>query len=73
MYHHPAFARALVSDHVAELHRSAGAAGRTRPNRRRPNLFAAARLETGWLLIDMGLRLAMPRGGPNRPVARGQR
>ena len=63
MYHNPALAGALVRERVAQLQQSAGATAHTRRQQRRPNVIAAARLGTGWLLIDMGLRLAMPRGG----------
>jgi hypothetical protein len=80
VYHHPALANALIRDRVAELHYSAGATARgagenahsTRAPRR-PNVVASARLRTGWLLVEMGLRLAMPRGGTNHPVAGGRR
>lgn len=73
MYHHPALAGALAKDRVAELRRSAEAAARVERKPRRPNVIAAARLRTGWLLVDMGLRLVMPRAGTNRPMTGGQR
>lgn len=73
MYHHPALAGALAKDRVAELRRSAEAAARVERKPRSPNVIAAARLRTGWLLVDMGLRLVMPRAGTNRPMAGGQR
>lgn len=73
MYHHPALAGALARDRVAERRRSAEAAVRVRREARSPSVIAAARLRTGWLLVDMGLRLVMPRAGTNRPMARGQR
>lgn len=73
MYHHPALAGALAKDRVAELRRSAEASARVRRTPRGPSVIGAARLRTGWLLVDMGLRLVMPRAGTNRPMARGQR
>jgi hypothetical protein len=73
VYYNPALAGALVRDRVAQLQQSAGATAHPRPRQRRPNVIAAARLGAGWLLIDMGLRLAMPRGGTDRPVTGGQR
>jgi hypothetical protein len=73
VYHHPALAGALAKDRVAELRRSAEAAARVERKPRSPNVIAAARLRTGWLLVDMGLRLVMPRAGTNRPMTGGQR
>jgi hypothetical protein len=71
--HNPAFAGALIDARVAELQRSAGAAFRGRSEPRRPDVIATARQATGWLLIDMGLRLAVPRCATSRPVAGGPR
>lgn len=79
MFHHPALADALARDRVAELRRSAQDARSARPTarsrnkHRRPSVVASFRLRTGWLLVDMGLRLAVPRGGVNRRVASGRR
>jgi hypothetical protein len=76
VYHHQALAGVLVSDRAAELrHRaqSAGASTRSPRKQHRPGVIASARLRTGWLLVDMGLRMAVPRGGANRPVAGGRR
>ena len=82
MYQHPALLEPLIRDRVAELRQSGPATARIAPtapvtaigrHNRRRSLVAAARSGTGWLLVDMGLRLAMPRGGANRPMARGQR
>jgi hypothetical protein len=33
-------------------------------------VMGRARCRTGWLLVDMGLRLAVPRGAMNSPSAR---
>jgi hypothetical protein len=35
--------------------------------------LAAARHGAGWLLVDMGLRLAMPRAGVKQSIASGRR
>jgi hypothetical protein len=82
VYQHPALANALARDRAAGLRQSAQsaqsaqmAAGTARRPRtqRRPSVIGSARLRTGWLLVDMGLRLAVPRGSTNRPVAGGGR
>ena len=73
MYHHPALLEALVRDRVAEHSQTAGTAAHIRPKQRPPKHIAAARHATGWLLVDMGLRLATPRAGMNRHVARARR
>jgi hypothetical protein len=72
VYHHQALAGVLVRDRVADLRHSAQSAGASTRSPRiqhRPGVIASARLRTGWLLVDMGLRLAVPRGRTNRPVA----
>lgn len=61
MFQHPALVEALIRDRVDERRLSAerGAIG---PHGRRPHrAIAAARHGVGWLLIDAGLRLAVPR------------
>lgn len=76
MYHHQALAGVLVRDRVTELRQSApsaGASARSPRTQHRSGVIASARLRTGWLLVDMGLRLAVPRGGANPPVASGRR
>jgi hypothetical protein len=73
VYQHPTLLEALTRDRVAEFRRSAEATGDSRRAKRRHNVVETARRGTGWLLVDLGLRLAMPRGGTNGPVARGQR
>jgi len=73
VYQHPAFHQALMRDRVTELRDSAGATAHIGREKRQHELVAAARRGTGWLLVDMGLRLAMPRGGADHRVARGQR
>ena len=73
MYQHPVLVKALIGGRVAELRHDADATARVQREKRRYKLVAAARHGTGWLLIDMGLRLAMPRAGTNNPIAPGQR
>jgi hypothetical protein len=72
VHQHPVVRQSLVRDRVAELRHSAEASTPMRGEERWHRLVAAGRRGTGWLLIDMGLRLAMPRGGTNHRVARGQ-
>jgi hypothetical protein len=61
MYQNPTLVKALVRDRVDEVRQSAEArAPRKRENRRHP-IVDAARHGTGWLLVDLGLRLAVPR------------
>ena len=72
MHQHPVVLEALARDRVAELRHSASATTHMRGEKRWHRLVAAGRRGTGWLLIDMGLRLALPRGGTNHRVARGQ-
>ena len=73
MHHHPLLVEALVRDRISEQRQRARTPAHTRPQGRRRNGIEAARLGAGWLLIEMGLRLAMPRGGMNRAMARGER
>jgi hypothetical protein len=73
VHQHHAVLEALGRDRVAELRHSARATTPIRREPRRPKFVAAARHGTGWLLVDMGLRLAMPRAGTEHPIARGQR
>ena len=62
-----------MRDRVAEL-RDSAAKTAIIPREPHPHrLVAAIRHATGWLLVDIGLRLAAPRGGTNHPVARPQR
>lgn len=72
VYQHPVLAEALIRDRIAELRHSAGPSTAVQAEKRRIKLVAAARQGTGWLLVDMGLRLAMPRVS-TKPVAPGQR
>ena len=66
MHQHPAVHDAVVRRRVDELRHSAGALTHIRHGFR---LVAAARHGAGWLLVDMGLRLAMPRAGARQSIA----
>lgn len=66
MHQHPAVQDAVVRSRVDKLRHSAGASTHIR---RRFRLVSAARHGTGWLLVDMGLRLAMPRAGAKPSIA----
>lgn len=72
MYQNPVLVKALVRDRVAELQRSAAAGASHADGPRRPRPIATARQGAGWLLVDVGLRLAVPRGTVNQVLARGQ-
>jgi hypothetical protein len=73
VYQHPALREALMRDRVAELRDSARTTARTPRDPHLHKLVAATRHVTGWLLVDIGLRLAAPPGGTNHPVSRSQR
>lgn len=60
MYQHPVLTESLVRDHVAELQRD-GQRGRGARLGRRSHPVSRARKSTGWFLIHVGLRLAIPR------------
>jgi hypothetical protein len=62
VHQHPALAEALIRDRVAELRQTGQASRRCRPEHHRHRVTEVARRATGWLLIEWGLRLAMPRG-----------
>jgi hypothetical protein len=57
---HPALLDALVEDRVAELRHTAAASARAETAKRRRRPINAARQGTGWLLVGLGLRLALP-------------
>jgi hypothetical protein len=72
MHQNPALVEALARDHVAELQHSAEAAALGRQaDGRSHRVVDAARRRTGWLLVDVGLRLAA--GGGAMSVPGGQR
>jgi hypothetical protein len=58
----PALAQALARDHVAELRPSPRASAHVRRAKPRLGVSGAARRRAGWLLVDIGLRLATTRG-----------
>ena len=70
---HPALAQALATQRCAELHDFARPQSSRRPQGRRPRPVQAARRGAGWLLVDMGLRLALPGGTLERPITRAHR
>ncbi len=72
MFQHPALREPLMTDRVAALRHAGPATGHDRREKRRHKRVAAARHGIGWLLVDMGLRIAMPRGAANHPLARGR-
>jgi hypothetical protein len=73
MSRHPALARALATQRSAELQKIAQPRFATRSQQRRMRAVQAARRDAGWLLVDLGLRLALPRRTRPRPVARAHR
>lgn len=73
MYQHPVLVEALMKDRVAGLRHSAGAGSHVKAASCQRRLVASVRQGTGWLLVDLGLKLATPRGGASHAVARGQR
>jgi hypothetical protein len=73
VHQHPAIADALIRDRVAELRQDHQTRRPRRPEHRRHRVTEVARRGAGWLLIECGLRLAMPRGAIHRPLARDDR
>jgi hypothetical protein len=67
MFQNPALVRAMARDRVVELQQAAGPAPRGRRARRAPSTIRRA---TGWLLVDVGLRLALPRRPASHSLAR---
>jgi hypothetical protein len=68
---HPILVEALAQDRVAERQRGARPTRRGREPRR--PLIATAKIRTGWLLVEIGFRLAAPSGAMNRTAPRRQR
>lgn len=71
MYQNPILLQALARDHVAELREGAQAAALSRRENRQRRVIEAARSGAGWGLVELGLRLALPRGAVHHPVPRG--
>lgn len=69
MYQSPALVQALVRNRVAELRQSAEATAPSHRGKRQHRIIGAARHGTGWMLVDLGLRLAVPRGAVNHRSA----
>jgi len=67
---HPALTRALAAERAAELGHVRRPIPTTRSQARPLRTVQAARRGAGWLLVDVGLRLALPGGSLKRPVAR---
>jgi hypothetical protein len=63
MYQNPALVEAMARDRIVDLRESAQARATNQSQTRRHRVAEAARVGTGWLLVDLGLRLAAPRGG----------
>ncbi len=60
MMYHPNHLESLAATRVAELRREAAALRSADPGKR-PLSIDDARRNAGWLLISVGLRLALPR------------
>lgn len=71
MYQCPSLVQTLARDRIAELQRSARPAARR--NGPRQAVIATARSRTGWLLVAIGLRLAVPRSATHGPLQRRRR
>jgi hypothetical protein len=70
---HPALVRALAADRVAELRTEIQETGSgSRQEVARPRVFDAVRRGTGWMLVDVGLRLALPHSAKH-PVPQAHR
>jgi len=72
MVTNPVLTTMLAHDRAEELRRHAQKTTVRRGATDRRQVIAAARNGTGWLLVDLGLRLAAPRNTMGRPVARGR-
>jgi hypothetical protein len=59
VWQNPVLVEALVRDRVAELRQIAEASAPRRREKRRRPIIEAARRGAGWLLVDVGLRLAV--------------
>lgn len=70
MHHHPDLVRSLIREHVAGLQNDAGANAGRRHYPRGPGIIEAVTQPIGWALVEVGLRLAVPRGSGRHPLAR---
>jgi hypothetical protein len=74
VYQHPTVAQALVRARVADLQKKgARRTPHAEDGKPRHRLTDAAARGTGWLLVEAGLRLAVPRRDTSGRVARGPR
>jgi hypothetical protein len=69
MNQHPTLIQALTRDRVEALRRSAAPDGSGPRMKRRHRDIGTVRHATGWLLVDVGLRLAVHGSKMSRPVA----
>jgi hypothetical protein len=67
---HPALIRAIASDRVADLRHASGCEVRDHRDMPGVRMTWAVRRAAGWLLVDLGLRIALPRRAVKHPVAR---
>ena len=57
----PFLVQALARDRVAELRQSGRASAQVGRTKAQPGFTDTVRHRAGWLLVDLGLRLAAPR------------
>lgn len=69
MRQNPALLQVLASGRAAELRGQYVPGIRDRQVRREPGGRGTARRAAGWLLVDLGLRLALPRDAMQQGVA----
>lgn len=70
MCQNPALLQVIARDRAAALRRGPGSAARDRRVAREVGVRGTARRTAGWLLVDLGLRLALPRDAIKHGVAR---
>ncbi len=73
MPNNPALVRALARERATELRQAANSGASSRHEVPRAPVILTARRATGWLLVDVGLRLALPRRSMTRAAARAHR
>lgn len=70
MHHHAALVGPVIREQIAELHHDAELDADGRRDARGRLGIAAARQPIGWLLIEVGLRLALPRSSARYSLPR---
>ena len=70
MHHHPYLVSSLIREHVAGLQSEAGAKADRPHHPRGLGIIGAVTRPIGWALVEVGLRLAVPRGSGRHPLAR---